>query len=370
MRILHLVNSLELGGAERLISDLAPAQAARGHEVRVAALSSRGDAFGPALAARGIEVAFLGSGSVYDPRAVSRIRGLAKRADPEVVHVHLFPAQYFAAAALSGARRRPALVTTEHSTDNRRVGRAWARPLERAVYSRYDEIAAVGPAVLERYAAWLGPRARISVVANGVDLSGLGEGRAAARAAFGLPDDCFIIGFCGRMRAPKDPGTLVRALAALPDRFAAALIGEGPLRSEAEALAAELGLEGRVSFLGARGDARELLAGLDAFVVSSGYEGMPMTLIEAMAAGAPVLAADIQGCRAAAGEAALYFRPGDAGGLAALAAWVEADGERASAMAEAGRARAAAFDVRAAADSYLALYSKALGERTSCRPSR
>ncbi|MFZ2636860.1 MAG: glycosyltransferase, partial [Rectinemataceae bacterium] len=279
MKILHLINTLESGGAERLVADIASAQASSGHSVTVAACSGRNAAFAVPLEKSGIEVIFLSvRGSPKNPLLIGRISALYDSLKPDTVHVHLFPAQYYAIAASRLAKHKPVFVTTEHSSGNRRLGRPWWRVPERAVYSRYSAIVAVGEDVARIYAKWTGLGSKIRMIPNGLDVGAFSKPvdagtRRKMRDSFGTDERQRVIGWVGRLTPPKRPEDLIRAVCELPEKYYAVLVGDGTLRKESEALAESLGIGKRVKFLGDRSDIPELLAAFDAFVLSSDYEG-------------------------------------------------------------------------------------------------
>jgi glycosyltransferase involved in cell wall biosynthesis len=172
MKILHLINTLESGGAERLVADIAPLQMLSKHSVTVAACSGRNAMFAVSLKKAGIEVIFLSAcGSPRNPFLMAKIASLYDSLQPDIVHVHLFPAQYYAIAASWMAKHRPVFITTEHSSGNRRLGRPWWRMLERIIYSRYSAIVAVGEDVARIYEKWTRLKSNICIISNGLEIA-------------------------------------------------------------------------------------------------------------------------------------------------------------------------------------------------------
>jgi glycosyltransferase involved in cell wall biosynthesis len=169
----------------------------------------------------------------------------------------------------------------------------------------------------------------------------------------------------GRLKAPKDFLTLVRALAALPDRaFEAQIVGDGPDREEVAAEIRRLGLEGRVQLAGERSDVPELLAGSDVFVLSSRSEGLPVSVLEAMAAELPVVASDVGGLAELVvdGETGVLVAPGDPTALADALGRLLDDRELRQRLGAAGRARAEdSFDLAAFRRAHVELYHRQLG---------
>ena len=144
------------------------------------------------------------------------------------------------------------------------------------------------------------PASRIAVVPNGIDAGRLPDAadRHRARAAFGVPDDAFVVGTVARLDPVKDLGSLVLAfgqLRAAHPRSHLVIVGDGPERGRLEAMARENGLAPAIFLLGQRDDARALLAGFDAYVNCSTSEGVSLSVLEAMAAGLPIVATRVGG---------------------------------------------------------------------------
>jgi glycosyltransferase involved in cell wall biosynthesis len=197
------------------------------------------------------------------------------------------------------------------------------------------------------------------VIRNGIDV----RGRPLARPE---TEPARIVSV-GRLQAPKDPLTLVRALAELEGRaFRASFIGDGPERREVESEIARLGLSDAVELAGRRPDVPEILAASQVFVLASRSEGFPMAVLEAMAAGLPVVASRVGGLDELVdpGETGLLVRPGDPAELArAIARLLDEPGLRAR-MGAAGRARVERhFDLDAALRAHLDLYRRELARR-------
>jgi glycosyltransferase involved in cell wall biosynthesis len=197
------------------------------------------------------------------------------------------------------------------------------------------------------------------VIRNGIDV----RGRPLARPE---TEPARIVSV-GRLQAPKDPLTLVRALAELEGRaFHASFVGDGPERREVESEIARLGLSDAVELAGRRPDVPEILAASQVFVLASRSEGFPMAVLEAMAAGLPVVASRVGGLDEIVdtGETGLLVRPGDPSELArAIARLLDEPGLRAR-MGAAGRARVERhFDLDGALRAHLDLYRRELARR-------
>lgn len=359
MKVLHVINSLILAGVEVLLAEMVPRFQARGLEVEVAVLKPLDSPLEHRLRDSG--VAFLRGGDerIYSP---AHVLSLARRLHEfDLVQSYLFPSQLWVAAAAVLAKRRVPLVTTEQSTH---TGRRtwWFRPVDRWMYSRYRAIACNSPETLESLVRWVpGAKPRACVIPNGVPLERFEKAQPLPRACV-LPDDGSpLLMFVARLQPEKDHGTLLRALAQVPGARLA-LVGEGVLRPQMEALAASLGIGERVHFLGRRPDVPQLLKLADAYVHSSHWEGFGIAAVEAMAAGVPVIATDVPGLSQVVGSAGLLFPPGDAECLAKHIRSLLASESLRQQLAEAGRERARNFSIERSVEAYINLYESVLEE--------
>lgn len=301
MKVTHIVENLERGGLERMVVDLAHAQAGAGHDVEVICLFERG-ALAVELDRSGIPVHACHKTDAIDPRPWRRLRALLGRRQGSALHTHNAAAHYH--AGLAGVGQRFArIVNTRHGMGmpQPRSRREW---LYRHSLYRTDAVVAVCEAALAKFAAQgIRPRGRLLKIPNGIALDGFpqasSERREALASLLGFDPGTRIIGTVGRLNQVKDQAMLLRAFARVsettPD-VALVLVGDGPLRAELEAMASALGVARRVRFLGDRNDVRAaLLTGFDLFALSSVSEGYSVALLEACAAGIPIVATDVGG---------------------------------------------------------------------------
>jgi glycosyltransferase involved in cell wall biosynthesis len=190
-------------------------------------------------------------------------------------------------------------------------------------------------------------RGRTVVIRNGVD--------AATFSRAPLDGEPPVVISVGRLKEPKTFVTLARALARLePSTFRALIVGDGPDRAQVEAQ-----LRGPVELLGEREDVPSLLAAADVFVLSSASEGLPLSVLEAMACGLPVLASAVGGVPELVADAGVLVPPNDAEALADALAELLADRERRRALGAAGRARVESeFSLARMRELHLELYSR------------
>lgn len=322
LRILHVVDSLEFGGLERVVTDLAIAQQARGHDVGVLSiLDTRG--FRDVLEAAGIAVDVAGKQSAMDLGVLRRIRDVVRTRRVDVVHTHNFVPNYYAAAAMRLAGGRHVLVNTCHNMGSRLAGRK-LRWLYRMSLRATARVALVGDMVRDHLVGTgIVPDARATAVFNGIPTARFSPDplrRALARTALDVTPDTVLLGCVGRLVGLKNHRFLLERMPALcracPD-IALVIVGGGPLEDELRAHAAALGLADRVRILGARTDTAELLSAMDIFVLPSLTEGLSIALLEACAAGLPVVATAVGGNPEIVtdGVTGRLVEPGDASGM-------------------------------------------------------
>ena len=319
--VLHLIDGLTFGGAETLLRDLASGLEKRGYRVTVG-YSTPGP-FVQELADKGLTLKRIPRLAMIDPIFLLRMVRLMRLDPPQIVHTHLFKSDFHGriAARLAGV---PIVVSTLHNNDswakNRILGRIYGATARFA-----DRLIAVSPEVREYHLDKTGvPVNKIMVIENGVDVaafSGHEAGAKAVRTEFGIAPTAPLFGIIGRLKPQKDlPTFLLAAVEILrqqPDaRFL--VVGDGPLREELEAQAKELDLFPALIFTGMRKDISTIMAALDVLVLSSLWEGLPVILLEAMAAARPVVSTAVDGVKSVVlpDESALLVNTGSPSALA------------------------------------------------------
>jgi sugar transferase (PEP-CTERM/EpsH1 system associated) len=232
-----------------------------------------------------------------DPRLVWALYRVLRRERPDIVHTHAWGTllEGLIAARLA---RIPVLVHGEHGTLDLRSRNV---RVQRWAWLHADRILSVSSRLAERMSREVGvPLDQIRVIRNGVNLSRFHSvPNTSTRATFGLPaGNDVVVGAVGRLVDVKNHASLLEAIALLRERgrrVALVIAGDGPLRPTLEGQIARLGLVGCVRLLGHRADVEAVLGALDIFVQSSSSEGMSNTILEAMAAGLPVVATRVGG---------------------------------------------------------------------------
>ncbi len=339
-RIQYIDTGHSFGGAERVTLALARAFHEGGSEVECL-INPVADEFAGELGRRGIPARPVPEADQLS--LIGRLAAEIRRFQPDILHIQrTWPLSDRYSAIAARRAGVPRLVTTEHV----RFEECGLRDrLARRVLSRWDgAIVCVSEAVRESLLRfWKVSPSKLTVIPNGID-TGLfdGAGMADAKGRF-FPDSCpFRIGAIGRLEEQKNFSCLLRAMPAILERekgAALVIAGKGTLRAGLEDEARALGIEKSVTFAGSIPDAAPFLAELDLFVLPSLWEGLPLTILEAMAAGAPIVATAIDGTVEAVrhGEEGILVPPGDVESLAEACVTVMVD--RAGGIERAGAAK-------------------------------
>jgi glycosyltransferase involved in cell wall biosynthesis len=340
IRLLLVVDSLEVGGAERQVVDLAVALRRKGYRV-VVACSIAGD-LSAALEEAGIPIRPLLRRLVkrrLSPAYAWRLRRLLLGSERfDLVHAHIYASAVAAAIATSGTGIP--LVITEHTEASWQTWRArWA---SRWVYRRAERMIAVSTPIRRRLIERDGVHPDlITIVPNAVVSASEARSEEPPTGLRERP----LVGVVARLQPEKGVSNFLKAAARVAPQFPEAhfvIAGDGPLRQELVALAEDLGLRDRVHFLGFRSDASALMGSLDVLVVPSLTEGSPLVTLEAMAAGVPVVASAVGGIpdQVRHGKEGLLVPPGDTGAMGDAIVALLRDPARARSLGEAGRRRA------------------------------
>jgi glycosyltransferase involved in cell wall biosynthesis len=281
-RILEVTATLKPAGAENIVVSLASALNPAEFEVGVVSLF---DAFPeglePSLEQRNIPVWHLGKWRGPDPRMYPRLCQVVREFRPDIIHSHCYVTRYTAHL------RARAIVHTVHNLALSEVG--WVgRLFHRLAFHRGMVPVGVGVAVADSVRQVYSLPQPVSIP-NGIDTDRFWrpESRDSWRLRNGFRDEDLLIVSVGRLERQKNPAALVRAMKCIPEAHLL-LVGQGSLRAD---------LEGhkQVHLLGVRDDVPEILAASDIFALASDWEGLPLAVIEAMAAGLPVVATSV-GC--------------------------------------------------------------------------
>ncbi|NQU29506.1 MAG: glycosyltransferase [Anaerolineae bacterium] len=367
--VLHLIDGLNIGGAEVLLRDLTIGLMKRGYRVSVG-YSTPGPLV-QEVEALGIKLTRFPRFALVDPTLLIRMVRLMRRDPPHIVHTHLFKSDFHGRLAARIAQV-PVIISTLHNKDS------WARnkllgQIYGATANFVDCLIAVSNDVSEFHLkrTYVHPEKMVTIE-NGVDIRpfiGKGEAGKELRKKFGISLSAPLFGIIGRLKPQKDHKTFLRSAAEIyrlrPDaRFL--IVGDGPLRGELEKMTKKLGLLPALHFTGMRNDIPAVLAALDVLVLSSKWEGLPVILLEGMAASRPVVSTAVGGVPHAVlpDISAFLVQPEDSLALAKACLRLANDPDLCQRMGKAGfKYVAEEYDLERMIDRIAVLYDSLLGER-------
>lgn len=352
MRILHVITNLEMGGAEKLLSDLLPLLKTK-ETVELALFVRNKTPLLDKVLAAGVKVhVFADSGSVYNPKHIVRLIKLSRGFD--IVHTHNTAPQLYGAVASLFCKAK--FVTTEHTT-NSHHRTWWFKPIERWMYGRYSAIISISEAAKQNVLS-VAPlvKNKIMVIPNGIDTKVYDEAKAISRDGLVEDKKSRVVLMVGRYSYQKDQATIIKAMPLLNENVEVWLAGYGETYDELQALAQSLQLEKKVHLLGLRNDVPPLLKASDVVVQSSHIEGFGLAAVEAMAAGKPVIASNVNGLAGVVEGAGLLFEHENVEQLAACISKVLEDRNLYDDLVEKGYKRAAMYTIEAMAEKYLKAY--------------
>lgn len=357
MKILHIINSLEIGGAEKLIVDLVPRLRSSSNIIEVLLLNGIDTPLKQKLLSEGIHIVSLGTGiNIYNPwLSVKLIKYINKY---DIVHVHLFPAQYWVAIAKVLSFSKVKLITTEHSTNNRRRNLFAFKYIDRFIYNQYSKIICISDSVTNNLSAHIDKKStRIITISNGVNtLSYINAKRVDRYEVLGKSITGPLLVQVANFRKSKDQDTVIRAISILPNEYQLALMGDGIRKGICENLAKDLGVADRVHFLGVRNDVPEILNASDLVVMSSHWEGFGLAAVEGMASGKPTIASDVSGLSEIVEGAGLLFKHGNFKQLSYIIKQLMSEPELYKDVAYKCKERAMQYNISRMADQYEMIY--------------
>lgn len=357
MKILHIITSLELGGAEKLLTELVPVQVEMGHHVEILILSNLNSVFIDNLIEKNISVHTIKYNSITTWKNIFEIKKYIKKGNFDIVHSHLTHAQYWTSIAsrLDFSKKR-VYITTEHSTSNNRRKKLLFKFIDKFIYKPYKKIISVSKETESSLQNWIGGNSKkFEIVKNGVDLSRFQNGKKIDLSQYGLHESDKIIIVVSRFHSAKDQDTVIKSLEFLPKIYKLVLVGDGERREALENLVKEKNLSSRVVFLGIRKDIPDLLKTSYIAVQSSFFEGFCITAIEEMSAGIPTIATDVPGLSDIVKNGGILFNVGDFKGLAKIIFSLERN-DMYEKVKNSCIKKSMLYDIRQTAEKYLDIY--------------
>lgn len=310
MKILHIINSLGGGGAEKLIIETSPLLIEKGNNVDILLLNGEKTFFYEELEKQHICQIFSLGNSFYNPLYIFKIIPFLSKY--ELIHVHLFPCMYFVAIAKMLSLKKVKLIFTEHNTSNRRLAKIALRPLEKFIYSFYQKIICITPEVKDELILKLGiKQEKLAIIENGINLEKVMKAVKSDRSKFGYTDGDVLLIMVAAFREQKDQDTVINTLTELPANYKLLLVGDGIRKSHLETLALKLKVAERINFMGFRSDVYALYKMCNIAILSSHWEGFGLASVEAMASGTPIIASDVNGLNNVVKGGGLLFEKGN-----------------------------------------------------------
>ncbi len=373
MKILHLISSSGFLGAESVVLELAKESVAAGHCATIGAFENTRNPhleLAEAATSLGLKVDIFPCRGRFDLRTIASIRNLVRKENPDIIHSHGYKSNFY---ALSAARNKVPWVVTNHLWKRTTFNLKLYAYLDSFLIKYSRKIVAVSDEIATEMLKTGIPREKILVVDNGIDLKRFSKGKDnnGLKSSFGFDRNSKIIGTVASLTEEKGHIYLLEAAKSIvlsfPDtRFL--IVGDGRCRRALEDRVSELGLAGKVIFAGSRKDVAEILSILDIFVLPSLKEGLPMALLEAMAARVPVVATNVGAIPTVIedGDTGILIPPKELGVLADAVIRILSDNKRAYEMAERGFEKVRDnFSSQKMASKYFAIY-KELMEGTGC----
>lgn len=366
MKVLVITNDISQGGGEKLLASSLPIFKKKGIDIALLLLNAKGSvpSFLSDIENSGITIHDLGIDSFYNPLCAWEIRKFLQANSYDIVHVHLFPALYWASLAVSLLKVKPVLIFTEHSNHNKRRDKKYLQKIEQAAYRPYSAIIAITDSVNQKLSDWTGQGNKIETINNGVDLTTIANApkldRAVLCAELNIPSNAKLMLMAASFRYPKDQGAVIKACAMLGNGYHLLLAGEGELKEKTQALAVERGVKDQIHYLGFRTDISSLMKTVDLNILSSAYEGMSGVTLESLAAAVPFLGSDVAGIREIVPDSSFLFAPGNEHDLAGKIASILQSSETSLRMSTEAMIFVKKFDMEYMVDKYIQLYKKIL----------
>lgn len=352
MKIIQVMPDFGLAGAETMVENLSCGLAAEGHDVLVISFFDLHTAITERIENKGIKIEYLGKKRGFDSSIVSKMRKIIRAYQPDVIHTHRYVLPYVFLASTGLKVKR---VHTVHNVAQKEQTKAGII-INKAMFKHFNVVPValseeVQKTIQEVYGL---PAKRIPVIFNGIDLS-----RCIVKECYERKAN-FTILHIGRFMDVKNHELLLRSFARFVKKHPDSrlqLLGDGELRKKMEQLAVELDIVEFVQFAGLQSNVYPWLHKADVFILPSKFEGMPMTLIEAMGTGLPIIASDVGGIpdMLTDKEDALLIEPKEEDILVALES-IYSDEEKRKELGENALRRSTTFSAQMMAKRYLQQY--------------
>ena len=364
MRILQVITSLEMGGAETLVVNLIPRLQALGHTVDLCVFNGTETPLSNRLKIESpqTKIYALGHGA-YNPLYILKLTKMMRNYD--IIHTHNSSPQLFVAIASLFCGTK--LVSTEHNTSNRKRNWKWYRPIESWMYGRYDHVICISEIAEEKLREYMGGEwldrssnkyKTITTINNGIDVGAISNA-VPCKELLDLKENRKSILMVAGFRKQKNQDTIVRALTLLDkSKFEIWFAGIGERMDDVRQLAVSSGVGERVRFLGLRTDIPNVLRSADVIVMSSHWEGLSLSNVEGMSAHKPFIASNVNGLKEVTKGYGILFPHEDAKVLADEINHLTSDEAYYNEIAECCYNRALEFDISKMVNGYYSVYQE------------
>ncbi|MCG2431687.1 glycosyltransferase [Aequorivita xiaoshiensis] len=357
MKILHYINNLGSGGAEKLLTDILPYFKQEGNEVYLIISNAEKNFEKYEKILSDSEIKFISlDRSFYNPFQIFKLIIFIKKYKIDIVHAHLFPTQYWLAIASYFIPKSVILIKTEHNANNKRRSISFLRFIEKHIYSRYTNIIAITNKVKENLENWIGTNFPIIVVKNGVNLSQI-KAEIDKGTTYQLNYNLFNLLMVGSLDGyQKDQISLIDSLANLPDEVHLFLVGTGKAEADIKKHVIDSGFSNKVTFLGLRKDVYALMNSVDLNILSSNHEGLSGVTLESMASGKPFIGSDVAGIKEIVPSPIFLFPPKNPKALAKKILEIKNDEVLKNKMVKNSLEHVKSFDTSLMVENYLKIY--------------
>lgn len=309
-KILHIINGLAIGGAEKLLVDTLPIYN-KNMEVHLLILNKpeESNIYYSQIKDK-VKIYISPNKNPKSLKNIMYIRKILRKENYDIVHSHLKLSMYYLYFSTILLKQKPKLVHTEHNL----VKKKNANLLSRKIYKNFNMIVAISEATKKSIIELLKIKeSKIKIIYNGIRLENFNKVKQINKYNLikNYQEEDVILLMVGRFSEQKDQKTIIKAITLLPKNYKLLLVGDGPLRTKAEELSRELGVSHRVFFLGIRKDVPNITKTSDIVIVSSNWEGFGLVAVEGMFSGKPVIGTNVPGLNEVITHPEMLFTVGD-----------------------------------------------------------
>ncbi|WP_321434314.1 glycosyltransferase [Trichococcus flocculiformis] len=366
MKILHVIDSLKSGGAEKLTTEIILKLKDYGASVDILLLTDEGNVFHRVLESNNISINVIPIKKMRSPHNIFYIYKLVKNEKYDIIHAHLFPATYWVSiVSLFIKFTNSKFVMTEHSTHNRRRNYRLFKIFDKFIYKKYDRVVSISRGVQRNLISWLNDspaNKRFCVIENGININHFKYAKEINKNEFEKFSNeiKYILCMIGRFTDSKDHDTVLRAMKRLPANIGLVLVGEGTLENKIREKIIEYDLLNRVILLGFRQDVERIIKTSDIIIHSANWEGFGLAAVEGMAAGKPVIASNVEGLSEIIEGYGLLFSHSNDIELSEIICKLTSNKEFYDEIATKCSNRAKRYDIGNTAESYFNIYKEIL----------